>query len=218
MMEEMALEFINVSTKGKKFSLHEVNFALPKGYVMGLSGKNGAGKTTLLKLIVADGAKYSGTIKVFGKEIRKERSLMNDIAWVSDENTYLFERSGMENAKLLGTLYENFDLHKFIEKMQEFDVPANRNVGAYSKGEFAKFQLAFGIAHGAKLFLLDEATAGMDVVFRREFWKQIGKWIAEEEITVVTATHIEQELEFKTDYLGVMEEGRMISYGENAAV
>ncbi|MBO5303455.1 MAG: ABC transporter ATP-binding protein [Lachnospiraceae bacterium] len=217
-MEEMALEFIDVSTKGKKFSLQNVSFSLPKGYVMGLSGRNGAGKTTLLKLIVEEGAKYSGKIKIFGKELKEERSLMNQIAWICEDVTWLLERNAVKNATLLGVFYETFDMQKFLDKMQEFGVSVRQNVGTYSKGEFVKFQLAFGIAHGAKLFLLDEATAGMDVVFRREFWKQIGKWIAQEEITVVAATHIEQELELKTDYIGIMEEGRMISYGENAAV
>lgn len=217
-MEEMALEFLNVSTKSRKFSLREISFSLPKGYVMGLAGKNGAGKTTLLKQIVNEGASYTGTIKVFGKSIKNQRAFMNKVAWISEDVTYLFERSGRENAMLLRTLYDNFDLQKFIEKMQEFDVPLNRHVGAYSKGEFVKFQLALGIAHDAKLFLMDEATAGMDVVFRRNFWKEMGKWIAAEEITLVIATHIEQELELKADYLGVLEEGRMISYGETPAV
>lgn len=218
MTEDMALEFSNVSTKGRKFSLQNISFQLPKGYVMGLAGKNGAGKTTLLKQIVKEGAHYSGIIKVFGKDIKTHRSLMNQVIWISEEHPFLLEGSGIQNAKLLGTLYDDFDLDKFLQVMKEFDVPGNRNVGAYSKGEFVKFQLAFGIAHGAKLFLIDEATAGMDVVFRREFWRQIGKWIAAEEITVVAATHIEQELEVKADYLGIMEEGRMISFGENETV
>jgi len=217
-MEEMALEFTNVSTKGRKFSLQNISFSLPKGYIMGLAGKNGAGKTTLLQTIINESAKYTGSIKINGRDIRDSCAYMNKVAWISEENVFVADKSGMENAKLLSVFFENFDMDIFIQKMNDFNVSIHRSVAAYSKGEFVKFQLAFGIAHGAEIFIMDEATAGMDVVFRKEFWKQVGNWIATENITVILATHIEQELEIKADYVGIMEEGRMTSYGENEAI
>lgn len=78
-----------------------------------------------------------------------------------------------------------------------------------------RFQMAFAMAHGTKLYLLDEATAGMDPVFRVDFFKILHEVIAEEEASVLMATHLAEELEHKMDYVGIMEEGRMVSFGEN---
>ena len=98
--------------------------------------------------------------------------------------------------------------------MTNFEVDGNRRISDYSRGEFLRFQMAFARAHGAKLYLMDEATAGLDVVFRREFWSLIGRLIAKERITVLFTSHIQSELEFRADYLGTMESGRMITFGE----
>lgn len=85
-----------------------------------------------------------------------------------------------------------------------------------SRGELVKFQLAFAASHHPKLFLLDEATAGMDPVFRTDFYKFLHYLIAEEECSVILSTHIEEEIEKQLDYVGILDEGRFVSFKETA--
>ena len=75
-----------------------------------------------------------------------------------------------------------------------------------------KFQLALAMAHRPKLYLIDEATAGMDPIFRKEFFRMLRTMIQSEEASVLLITHIEEELEVAMDYVGVMEDGRLISF------
>ena len=66
-----------------------------------------------------------------------------------------------------------------------------------------------------KLYLLDEVTVGMDPVFRLDFYKILQKVIETEEASVLMTSHIESEMKQKTDFLGILDEGRMTWFGES---
>ena len=105
-MEEMLLEFEHVSGTKGKFRLEDISFALPAGYIMGLMGPNGAGKSTLMSYIMQENVKYTGTIRVGGVDIKENHAYMkNYIGFVSEDNQFLDDYSGMDNAKLLGMFY-----------------------------------------------------------------------------------------------------------------
>lgn len=212
----MILEFDHVSGTNKKFALEDISFALPAGYIMGLAGKNGAGKSTLLDYIVNPRKQYNGTIKINGTDIRENETLIkNEIGFVSDNNRFFGERSAIQNAQLLGRFYENWDMALFKEYLKRMELPANRSLVKLSRGEYFRFQMAFAIAHKPSLYLLDEVTAGMDPVFRIEFFRVLGEIIEEEKASVLMTSHIEEEMHRKMDYIGVLEQGRLISFGES---
>ena len=77
-----------------------------------------------------------------------------------------------------------------------------------------KFQMAFAMAHKPSIYLLDEVTAGMDPVFRIDFFKILHEVIAEEKASVLMTSHIQEEIKMKMDYVGIMEQGKMVSFGE----
>lgn len=86
------------------------------------------------------------------------------------------DRTGMQNAEILGILYEDFDKNLFRNIMEKMQAPTNRTYRLMSRGERIKFQLGFAIAHHSKLFLLDEATAGMDPVLGWSFLTYSGNF------------------------------------------
>ena len=92
------------------------------------------------------------------------------------------------------------------------------NYGKMSRGEKLKFQMAFAMAHGTKLYLLDEVTVGMDPVFRLDFFKILQKVIEKEEAAVLMTSHIMSEIQQKTDYVGILKEGRLLHFGESPDV
>ncbi len=213
------LEFENVTGKPKKFRLTDVNFLLQPGYIMGLMGVNGAGKTTLIDYIMNEKVQYKGTIRIGGEDIRNNHAYMkNKIGFVSEENVFLQDCTGKQNAQKLGMFYENFDMTVFEDAMREMGVPCNRVYDTMSRGEKLKFQMAFAMAHKPALYLLDEVTVGMDPVFRTDFHKILHKVIEDESASVLMTSHIESELTEKTDYVGILENGTLIDFGESPEV
>lgn len=212
----MLLEFEHVTGKKDKFCLQDISFSLPAGYIMGLAGKNGAGKTTLIDYIMNPKLRYTGTIRIGGVDIRENHVQMkNKIGFVSDENKFLNKRTAMQNAEILGILYEEWDMEIFKEAMKQMGVSTGALVGKMSRGEMMRFQMAFAMAHKPVLYLLDEVTAGMDPVFRIDFFRMLQEVIKSEEASILMTSHIQSEIGQKTDYVGILEEGRLKAFGES---
>ena len=213
----MILEFKNVTGKTKHFNLKDVSFALEPGFIMGLAGKNGAGKSTLIDYIMNPKQQYTGELLVDGINIRdKHEYMMNKIGFVSDNNKgFLVEKSAKSNAEILGMLYEDWDDTSFYQAMKKMNLSPSKIVGKMSRGELFKFQTAFAMAHQPALFLIDEATAGMDPVFRIDYFKILQEIIAEENASILMTSHIQDEIQRKMDFVGIMEDGKLIKFGKS---
>ena len=212
----MILEFKNVTGKSKHFNLHEVSFSLEPGYIMGLAGKNGAGKSTLIDYIMSPKQKYTGEILIDGENIRdKHYYMMNRIGFISDNNDgFLFDKTAKENMEIFGPLYDDWDDVRFFKAMQKMNLSPGKTVGRMSRGELFKFQTAFAMAHQSVLYLIDEATAGMDPVFRIDYFKMLQEIIAEENASILMTSHIQDEIQRKMDFVGIMEDGKLVKFGE----
>lgn len=215
----MLLEFKHVTGKSKKFALQDINFSLEAGYICGLAGKNGAGKSTLLDYIMNPRQIYAGEILLDGINIRDNHTFIkNKLGFISDENQFLRERTAMQNVELLSRFYEEWDMDMFKETMKKMELPVSKTVGKMSRGEYFKFQTAFAMAHKSKLYLLDEVTAGMDPVFRIDYFKLLQEIISKEQASVLMTSHIQDEMVRKTDFVGVLEKGKMVKFGESLEV
>jgi ABC-2 type transport system ATP-binding protein len=157
-------------------------------------------------------------IRLNGVDIRcGGREICGKIGLVSETNSFFMEKSANKNGELLGMLYPGWDGELFHSAMKKMGVPGNRTVEQMSRGEQMKFQTAFAMAHHPVLYLLDEVTAGMDPVFRIDYFKILQEIIAREDASVLMTTHIQEEIERKMDYAGVLEQGALVSFGEVAA-
>ena len=215
--EKILLELEQVSGTAKKvFCLKEVSLRLPAGYIGGIVGENGAGKTTLFEYVMNPKKLYSGNILLDGKEIHEDYIAMRQkIGFVSDSNRFFMEKSGRENAKLAACVFDGWDFNLFEKTMKEMKVSATRPLSKLSRGEYMKFQTAYAMAHHPVLYLMDEVTAGMDPVFRMEFFLLLQSLIEKEDASVLMISHIQEEVERKMDYIGTMVEGRLVEWKEN---
>lgn len=205
---------------GKRaFGLEEISFQLPGGYIMGLIGKNGAGKTTFFDYIMDKKKRYSGQILLDGRDIHEDHlQVLDKTGFVSEKNEFMELRTAGQNARMLGRFYSSFDMELFEGMLERCKVSSGKTVGKMSRGEMVKFQLAFAVAHRPRLYLMDEATAGMDPVFRIDFYRMLHELLQDEDCGIILSTHIEEEIEKQLDYVGVLEEGRLVSFGENVPV
>lgn len=215
----MILEFNNVTGTSKKYALQDISFSLEAGFIMGLAGKNGAGKTTLLDYIMNPKQQYTGEIKIDGVNIRdNHRYMMNKIGFISDNNPFLLDRTAEQNAQLLGSLYEEWDKGVFYNAMKKMELSVKKTVGKMSRGEMFKFQTAFAMAHKPAIYLIDEVTAGMDPVFRIDYFKMLQEIISDETASILMTSHIQDEIQRKMDFVGIMENGKLVKFGDTLSV
>ncbi|SHI83435.1 ABC-2 type transport system ATP-binding protein [Clostridium cavendishii DSM 21758] len=208
---ENILEINDLTRKFKHFELKNISFKLPKGFVMGLIGPNGAGKTTTLKLIMNFMCKNDGEIKVFGLDnIENEREIKDKIGFIYGEgmfNPYDTAKSIGKTAKML---YSSWEQEKYSNYLTKFNIPQKTKVGEMSKGTQMKLSIAVALSHNAELLLMDEPTAGLDPISRREFLDMIYDFMQDENKGVIFSTHITSDLERIADYLTCINNGEIV--------
>jgi ABC-2 type transport system ATP-binding protein len=201
----------NLSKHFKKFSLKDINLEIEEGCIYGLVGKNGAGKSTLLKHLLGLIPIESGSIEIFGKEFTKhEEKIKEQVGFVLDHSPFFNHLSGEDNKKAIATFYKDWDEDYFQELSKQFELNLPQKVKTYSKGQRMKLAIAIAIAHHPKLLILDEPTSGLDPVFRDEFLNLLQELVSQEKCTVLISTHITSDLEQISDYICMIEEGKII--------
>lgn len=213
-MTENNLELHNVSKTFSEFSLNDISFELPKGYIMGLVGSNGAGKTTTLNLIMNMMEKDAGSIKVFGKDhLEYEKQIKQDIGIVYDSSFFVDTWTVRDLEKALSMFYDEWNHDTFIRMKEQFELPDKTRIGKMSRGMQMKLMLACACSHNAKLLLLDEPTSGLDPTTRSEILDILQDYIQDGERSVLFSTHITTDLEKVADYITYLEHGRVVYTG-----
>jgi ABC-2 type transport system ATP-binding protein len=208
---DLALEIERVGKAYKGFALADAAFSLPRGYIMGLIGPNGAGKTTLIKLVLNLVRRDSGAIRVFGLDnLLHEAEIKGRIGFVPDEPGFYADVPLRDLASATALLYRNWRPDVFARLVSEFQLPMGKKFKTLSHGAKTKFALALALSHGAELLLLDEPTAGLDPVFRRELLDRLAGLLHDERVSVLFSSHITSDLERIADYVTLVRAGRVV--------
>lgn len=208
------LKLKGVSKKFPDFTLKDISFTLPKGYIMGVIGPNGAGKTTTIQLILNILEKDAGEVLVFGMDnVKNEISIKQNVGVVFDNVFYVDSWSVKDTEKALSIFYEEWKHDVFKEMITRFDLPWNKKVSELSRGMQMKLMLAAAFSHNAKLLILDEPTSGLDPVMRDELLEILQDYIKDGERSVLFSTHITTDLEKIADYITFINQGKMFYTG-----
>lgn len=209
------LEISNLSKKiSNKFEIKNLSFELKKGYVTGLIGSNGAGKTSLIKLIMGLYKKDNGSIKIFDMELEDNETMIKQhIGYVADTPHYIEKMSLEKNAKLIKPFYPDWDEDLFNKYINFFELDSQKYFSELSKGMKIKFALTMALSHNPDLLILDEPTAGIDPIFRREILDLLYDFVSDSEKSVLISTHITSDLDKIADYLLFMDEGEIVMNG-----
>ncbi|MCI5584619.1 MAG: ABC transporter ATP-binding protein [Lachnospiraceae bacterium] len=209
-MEDIIIRLEKAAVDFGQFAIKPISMQLPEGYIIGIEGKNGAGKTTLIRMLLGRINRMQGQIYICGKEVRKEREeVLSHIGYISEENMFFEEYDAVENEGFYQGFYERWNGDKYRELLRRFQISAASKIGTLSRGNRIKFQLAFALAYQPKILIMDEPTAGLDPVFRTEFYRFLQEIVAKEEITVVFSSHLEEEINRLTDYVIHIEHGEV---------
>ena len=207
------LEVRNISKHYKNFSLENIDFVLPKGYIMGYVGQNGAGKSTTLDLITNLRKCDSGEIYVDGITCYEDAVRYKEcIGYIGGEFYFPGNITIKSIRGILKNFYTTFSVEKFNELLQKWKLSDKLKVKDFSRGMRVKLMFASVLARDAKLLVLDEATNGLDPIVRVEVLKLLQEYIADGERSVIFSTHILSDLEQIADYIYFIDDGRKVLY------
>ena len=208
---ENNIEVNNLSKKYDGFELKNINFAVPKGSIVGFVGENGAGKTTTIKSIL-NITNANGNIKILGKDIKQhEKEIKQNIGVVLDDSFLSDYLTAKQINSIMKDIYKEWNESKYINYLKQFNLPTNKLLKDYSSGMKMKLKIATAISHNPKLLILDEPTSGLDPVVRNEILDIFRNYIEEDETrSIFISTHITTDLEHISDYIVFIEKGEII--------
>ncbi len=208
-----AIEVKNLRKEYKDFTLNDISFTLPTGYITGFVGQNGAGKTTTIRLMLNMIDRAGGEISLLGMDnLRDEQRIKQDVGVVLDEIYFVNNWSVREVEQALKPFYDRWNSALFSQYAQQFRLPLDKKVKDLSRGMRMKLMLAVALSHEAKLLILDEPTSGLDPVARDELL-QILRETMDEEKSILFSTHDTTDLERIADYITLIDNGNIFYSG-----
>ena len=198
----------------------EMSMELPEGQILGLIGKNGAGKSTAIKLILGLCRADEGSIRVFGHESKElPETLKQEIGVSLAESGFSGELTVNDVKHILKKMYHSFDENYFIQQGENLKLPMNKKIKEFSTGMKAKLRVLTAMTHHAKLLIMDESTAGLDVEARNEILDMLRAYIAEDESrSILITSHISTDLESLCDELYLIHDGKLILHEATDAI
>jgi ABC-2 type transport system ATP-binding protein len=193
------------------FTLDDVAFDVPGGYITGFIGQNGAGKTTTIKLILGVIAADAGGVTLFGRAGGVAGN--GDVGVVTDTPLYADEWRVSDVEAALSPFYAKWDRGLFAGYLERFGLAPKKKVKDLSRGMKVKLQIAAALSHDARLLVLDEPTSGLDPVARDEICGLLRGFVTDEDKSVFFSTHITSDLEKTADYITFIRDGSIVYTG-----
>jgi ABC-2 type transport system ATP-binding protein len=200
---------------GKVPAVDGVDLTVREGEIYGFLGINGAGKTTTIRALMGIIAAEGGTISLLGETTRRTSvAQKRRIGYVSQEQNFYPWMTCHALGRFVGAFYPTWDAEEFARLLSVLEVPADRRVSELSGGMRAKLALALALAPRPALLILDEPTAGLDPVARREFMQLIVAQARQHRRTTLFSSHLIDEVERTADRVGIIHQGRMRFEGD----
>lgn len=212
---------IAIKNLTKKFkettAVEDLSLEISDGEIFALLGVNGAGKTTTIRMLACLSRPTSGDAEIGGFKLSKSSGKIKEIINISPQETAVAGNLTVrENMEFIASLYYR-DKKQIAEKVETLlsdfglgDVQKKR-AKLLSGGMQRRLSIAMALVSSPKVLFLDEPTLGLDVIARKELWKQILE--LKKKMTIILTTHYMEEAEKLADRIGVMSKGRLVAVG-----
>lgn len=197
---------------GKSFAIPSLDLTVPAGSIYGFLGPNGSGKTTTIRLVLGLLRPRRGSIRVL------DRPMPQDAPAVLARTGYVPEQPHLDPTLTVGELlrfqaafYPTWDHAWATELLDTFELDGRHPFGRLSKGQKGKLMMLLALAQRPELLVLDEPTDGLDPVVRRDMLAALLDYVSQRGATVFISSHLVHELERMCDWIGVMDQGRLVT-------
>ena len=207
---------------GRRVAVDHLNLQVRAGELYGFLGPNGAGKSTTLRMLCGILEPSEGGGTVLGIDLARDpERIKSVIGYMSQKFSLYDDLTVVENLIFYARVYEVSGTQRstrMARMIQLADLAGRESqlAGTLSGGERQRLALACALVHSPRLIFLDEPTAGVDPVSRRNFWGLIRR-LADQGTTIVVTTHYMDEAEL-CDSLGFIYQGKLIAQGSPAVI
>jgi len=190
-------------------ALRGVDFTVHPGDVVGFLGRNGAGKSTTIRILMGITRPSAGEVRMFGEPLgRNLVEWRRRIGYVAQEQSFYGWMTPLTIGRFQSGFFPTWDRAELVRLLEKLDVPARRRIGTFSGGMKVKLALALALAHRPPLLVLDEPTAGLDPVARREFLEIVRDENERSGRTTFFSSHLVDEIELVARRVAILEDGR----------
>jgi ABC-2 type transport system ATP-binding protein len=194
---------------GRVRALEGLDLSVGRGEVYGFLGRNGAGKSTAIRVLMGITKLDDGEVRLFGQPARGGHVRLRErIGYVAQEQTFYGWMNARQLGRFVGGFFPTWSAEEFERRCRELELPPDRKVQGFSGGMRMKLALALALSHRPELLVLDEPTAGLDPVARREFLEIVRDDADRTGRTTFFSTHLIDEVELVADRVGIVDGGR----------
>ena len=204
-------------------ALSGIDLEVEPGDFFALLGPNGAGKSTTIGIISSLVNESSGSVSIFGHDLKTERSLAKScLGLVPQEvnfNQFDTVKSIVFNQAGYYGLPRKLALQRTEHCLKQMDLWDKRDTVSrrLSGGMKRRVMIARAMVHAPKLLILDEPTAGVDIEIRRSMWKMMQE-VNQEGTTIILTTHYLEEAESLCRNIAIIDQGRIVENTDMASL
>ncbi len=192
------------------FQLDLGSIQFPEGQITGLVGTNGSGKTTTFKLLCGLITPDSGQIFIDGQNVDTlSPALKQELGVVLSDSGFLSLLNGQDIEKILKAFYPSFDSNLYSTYMHKLQLPMDKPLSSFSTGMKVRMKLIAALSHQPKILILDEPTAGLDVLGRQEVHQLLQDYMETPGHTIFISSHIASDLEALCDDFWMINDGSL---------
>ncbi len=195
--------------------LDNINIKMTRGKIYGLKGKNGSGKTMLMRAICGLILPTEGEVIIDGQVLGKDISFPNSLGALIESPGFISNYSGFKNLEILSEIQDKIDDNKVNEvlTMVGLDPKEKKKFKKYSLGMKQKLGIAAAIMEEPEIIILDEPTNALDESSVISLRKTLQKY-RDAGALIIISCHDSEELEFLSDEIFFMENGRLKPYNK----
>lgn len=198
---------------GKERGIIDLDLIVTQGEFFGFIGPNGAGKSTTIRTLLGLIAPTSGSARIFGKDVTKEKeSVLQDIGYLPSEALFYGGMKVKEILKLSADLRKKDCIAEAKLLCERLQLDTSRKIDDLSFGNRKKVAIVCALQHRPKLLVLDEPTGGLDPLMQKEFF-DILQERNKEGTTVFLSSHVLSEIQRNCNRAAIIRDGRIIAQG-----